>query len=148
MKKLVLLLAITFWLTSCNNNENNEKKDTNPVDKILDEIIEGHDVAMPKMKKLERLQNEIKSSLDSVQKLPEAARTKLAPYKTALESALKDLQNADSFMHKWMNEFGYDSLKDNVEDRLKYLKSELTKVNEMKTAVLNSIQKADSLLKK
>ncbi|MBK7098699.1 MAG: viral A-type inclusion protein [Sphingobacteriales bacterium] len=148
MKKLVLLLAITFWLTSCNNNEKNEKNEANPVDKILDEIIEGHDVAMPKMKKLERLQNEIKSSLDSVQKLPETARTKLAPYKSALESTLKDLQNADSYMHKWMDEFGYDSLKDNVDERIKYLKSEAEKVNEMKTAVLNSIQKADSLLKK
>ncbi|WP_300601712.1 viral A-type inclusion protein [Niabella sp.] len=115
-------------------------------DSLLQEVIDGHDVAMPKMKKLERLMNESKAAIDSLGKLPAGAQKQNAGLKTKLEEALTDLTNADKTMHDWMNGFKYDSLKDNEPERIKYLQDQKTKVNVMKDAVLSSISKAEGVL--
>ncbi|MCF3110444.1 viral A-type inclusion protein [Niabella sp. CC-SYL272] len=115
-------------------------------DSLLQEVIDGHDVAMPKMKKLERLMNESKAAIDSIGKLSPEAQKQHAALKTKLEDALAALSNADKTMHEWMNGFKYDSLKDNEPERIKYLQDQKAKVDVMKNAVLNSISKADSVL--
>jgi hypothetical protein len=51
-------------------------------------------------------------------------------------------------MDKWMVEFNLDSAKDNQALRIAYLRSELDKVSNVKKAILGSLSKADSLLKK
>jgi hypothetical protein len=50
-------------------------------------------------------------------------------------------------MDKWMFEIKEDSLKDDLEKRLQYLKEESSKVGLIKMNILNGLQKADSLLK-
>ena len=55
---------------------------------------------------------------------------------------------ADFAMDKWMVEFNIDSAKGNQELRIAYLRSELDKVSNVKKAILSSLSKADSLLKK
>ena len=47
-----------------------------------------------------------------------------------------------------MVEFNIDSAKGNQELRIAYLRSELDKVSNVKKAILGSLSKADSLLKK
>jgi hypothetical protein len=46
-----------------------------------------------------------------------------------------------------MDEFNVDSAIDNAKERVRYLEDEKLKVNKVKDAILNSLQKADSLLK-
>jgi hypothetical protein len=46
-----------------------------------------------------------------------------------------------------MDEFNVDSAIDNAKERVKYLEDEKLKVTKVKEAILNSLQKADSLLK-
>ncbi len=58
-----------------------------------------------------------------------------------------DLRNAIFAMDKWMAEFNMDSAKEDMEKRVQYLLDEKMKVGKVKDAILNSLNKADSLLK-
>lgn len=134
-------------MVACNSANPSENKDElSKSDSLFEAVMEGHDVAMPKMMKLERLRNETQTALDSLNKLP-AVKVN-ASYKANLDSSLKALDYADFSMNQWMEAFKYDSFKNNEAERVKYLESELVKVNKMKDAVLGSIQFADSVLKK
>jgi hypothetical protein len=141
MKKLFGITSIVLMLFACTNNR------SHTVEGLLKEVIAGHDVAMPQMPKLERLQKECKAAMDSINKLSLTAQKESFAYKTKLDSALNELNYAEMAMSKWMDEFGYDSLKNNEPERIKYLQSEKTKVNKMKEAVLNSLSHAETALK-
>ncbi|MBZ4189580.1 viral A-type inclusion protein [Niabella beijingensis] len=150
MKFLFIPLAL-FLLMACGDGNPAAPADTGDgpktqADSLLQDVIDGHDVAMPKMKKLERLMKESKSAIDSLDKLPAAARKQNSELKVKLEAAFSDLSNADKAMHEWMNGFRYDSLENNQPERIKYLQDQKTKVNLMKDAVLSSISKAEEIL--
>ncbi len=148
MKYFLLIPVFVLFFAACNNQAAQQEEKKSLADSLFDEVMAGHDVAMPKMMKLERLQNQTKAAIDSINKLPSAKQKMLANYKTELDSTLKALDYADFAMNQWMGEFKYDSLKNNEPERAKYLQSELEKVNKMKDAVLNGINKADSLFSK
>lgn len=147
-KNLFTVLAFAF-LIACNNNS--EKK-TDPLqakaDSLQNEVIAGHDIAMPKSMKIPKLQKQIKQTIDSINKLPSKELQANASYKIELENLYIDLSGADSLMQKWMNEFNLDSFNTNLEKRVKYLSGEREKIEKVKNAVLTSLQNADSLLKK
>lgn len=148
MKSLLLICTSVLILASCNNQPAEAEEKKSQGDSLLEQVIAGHDVAMPKMMKLERLQKQTKAAIDSINKLPAAKQKELADYKIELDSTLKALDHADFAMNEWMQGFKYDSLKNNEAERIKYLQNELEKVNKMKDAVLNGIGKADSLFLK
>jgi hypothetical protein len=155
MKKisLVLTACLIVFLFSCNSQsteKTSNKVEKTEADNLLDEVIAGHDIAMPKMGALIRARETATKLLDSIGKLPVKAQESAAPYKAKLNNVISDLKNADSLMDKWMTEFDMqlatnDSI--GMKERVNYLLSEKVKVNVMKEAVLNSIQKADSVLK-
>lgn len=149
MKKLVFILGCTLIIMSCNNSgDTGQPEAKTPADTLLDEVMSGHDLGMAKMGKLIRAQKEITRLIDSVQKLPAKAREAASPYKAGLDSLLAELNHADYLMNKWMEEFNMDSAIDKTEERIRYLSSEKLKVTEMKDAILNSLQKTDSLLRR
>lgn len=145
---LLAFFALLFLTTACNVTETKPVAPTMSSDSLFDAVMEGHDIAMPKMNKLERLQRETKEMLDSIAKLPEEQSDTLKDHKQALENTLKALDAGDIAMTKWMRDFKYDSFKNNEQERVKYLQSELEKVNQMKEAILNGIKMADSVLAK
>jgi hypothetical protein len=140
-------------IVSCNNKPGKTEESSkgqakeNVADSLEKQVIEGHDVAMPKSMKIPKLQKEAKRLIDSIGKLPVKAQEAAAPYKAKLEGLLKDLDGAYSSMEVWMNQFNLDSARNNIEQRIKYLTEEKLKVDKVKDAVLNSISKADSVLK-
>jgi hypothetical protein len=154
MKKVSLFLAsgLIVFIISCNSQsteKTSNKVEKTEVDSLLDEVIAGHDVAMPKMGALIRARETATKLIDSIGKLPVKAQEAAAPYKAKLNNVINDLKNADSLMDKWMSEFDMqlatnDSI--SMKERVDYLLSEKVKVNTMKEAVVNSIQKADSVL--
>jgi hypothetical protein len=152
MKQIVFVFAV-FVLTAisaCNNA--GEKKEPAPsskeqADKLEKEVMDGHNVAMPKSEKIPKLQKETKRLIDSIGKLPAKAQEAAAPYKEKLEVLYKELGDAYVSMEKWMEEFDYDSAKDNLEQRVKYLADEKLRVDKVKEVVLESVRKADALLK-
>lgn len=150
MKQIILpLLSVLLLATSCNNNKTTatHKEPKSMVDSLYDDVMNGHDVGMGKMAKLTKLQKQVKNQIDSIAKLPVKAQQATAPYKAKLDSLLKDLDYADFAMNKWMEEFSLDSAKNDVQQRIKYLSDEKDKVTKVKSAILNSLEKADSLFK-
>ncbi|MEO5562299.1 MAG: viral A-type inclusion protein [Chitinophagaceae bacterium] len=152
MKKVFFILSagLTLLITACNNSAdkpvgNAEVK--TKADTLMDEVMDGHDVGMGKMGKLTRTQQEITHLLDSISKLPAKAQKAAAPYKVKLDSILSDVKSANMAMDEWMQSFNMDSAINNTEERIKYLGSEKIKVQNVKNAILNSLQKADSVLK-
>lgn len=152
MKKLffILFAASALLFTACNNAAekpigNAEVK--TKADTLMDEVMDGHDVGMSKMGPLTRAQREVTRLLDSLSKLPAKTQKASAPYKAKLDSLLSDLKSADFSMDEWMKSFNMDSALHNTEERIKYLGSEKIKVQNVKSAILNSLQKADSVLK-
>jgi hypothetical protein len=147
MMRLVLIAAAIVCSTTiaCNNpGSENNKPAKSLSDSLLQQVLDGHDVAMPKMMKLQRLQKEAVAEMDSLKKLPGNHTTRIA----LLDSTVKNLDYADVAMNVWMEGFRYDSLKDNEPARIDYLKIQLEEVNKVKDVVLSSVEKADSVLAK
>ena len=145
----ILFVLAAIAMTACNNSAET-KNDTvtkTKADSLLDEVDNGHAVAMGKMGRLNRTEQEVSRLIDSIGKLPAKARDAAAPYKAKLEGLLEELKSADVNMNQWMESFNMDSAINNTEERIKYLTTEKIKVSKVKDAVLNSLQKADSVLK-
>lgn len=148
MKKYIIIVIATLSLVACNSNEEKTPDAaTAKADTLIKEVMEGHDVGMAKTPRLSKAQKEAQRLLDSISKLPAKSQELAAGLKARLDSLKKDLEYADMAMNKWMKEFNYDSAANNVEKRIEYLAEEKIKVNKVKDAILNSLQRADSVLK-
>lgn len=145
----IALLAVL----ACNNekkedhNGHSKKESMTQADSLMADVMDGHDVGMAKYGKLQAMEKKVKAALDSIAALPAKTREALAPYKAQLDSTAADLSYAIFAMDKWMEEFNMDSAKDDMGRRIQYLLDEKMKVGKVKEAILNSMGKADSLLK-
>lgn len=157
MNKLILpLVALVGMLAIACKNSDTKKDDAvtrtgdepkTLADSLMKDIDDGHIVGMSKIGKLHNTQKKVRGIIDSIGKLPAKAQQAAAPYVARLQALIKDLEYADFAMDKWMTEFDMDSAVDNMAQRIKYLTNEKLKVGKMKEAVINGLQKADSLLK-
>jgi hypothetical protein len=157
MNKLILAIVTALIIISCNNSNDkkheehkghNKEIPATKQDSLMADVMAGHDEVMPKIGKVKGAQKEAQRLLDSVAGLSAKAQAAAAGLQTNLRTLIDDLNYADFAMDKWMVEFSLDSMKDNVEQRIKYLADEKMKVNKVKDAILNSLANADSLLKK
>lgn len=154
MKKYftIIITALLIASASCNNDSKTEestviKEDPKTeADSLMAEVMDGHDVGMAKYGKLNAMQNKVQGMIDSIGKLPAKTRTALAPYKANLDQLLTDLKSAKEGMDKWMDEFNMDSAVNDAQQRVKYLMDEKLKVNKVKKSILESLQKADSII--
>jgi TolA-binding protein len=146
----ILVLLVVFAFAACNNaaNNNSSPKAKARTDSLMDEVMAGHNVAMAKISKLHQAKNQIQQVVDSISKLPADAQKKSTHYKMLLDSTFNRLTRADEAMDKWMSEFKMDSAANDVEKRIKYLESEKIKVSSVRDEIINSLQNADSLIKK
>ncbi|PZR25735.1 MAG: viral A-type inclusion protein [Citrobacter freundii] len=150
MKLISLLLtASTVLLFSCGNNNAPAKSAEQTLsDSLFDQVMDGHNVGMAKMPKLTDAKKKAQIIIDSIQKLPAKAQQAAAPLLTQIDSLKKQLDYAEFAMNKWMDEINIDSANNDLKKRIQYLTDEKDKVNKVKTAILASLQKADSLLKR
>jgi len=149
----IMFLATGFMfiaLIACNEKkkETGTKGPKTLADSLMADVMDGHDVGMSKYGKLEGRLKQVQKVLDSIRNLPEKAQEAAAPYKEQLEGLVLDLGYAITAMDKWMEEFSMDSALDNMEERIRYLTDEKMKVGKVKEAILHSLQKADSVLKR
>jgi len=155
MKKSIFYFAllVAVSIVACNdaaNEHNRHVKGKEPktlVDSLNEAVDDDHIIGMSKMGRLTRAEQTTRRLLDSLAKLPVKARQAAEPFKNKLDSLQKELSYAEAAMDKWMKEYKMDSLINNVEERVRYLSSEKLKVGKVKEAILNSLQKADSLIK-
>ena len=155
MKKQLMLIALgaIVLLYACSSDPERGSTPQTGIpklvtheDSLVHDVLEGHDAGMARMIKLSKYIKKTKLLLDSVAAVPAAKRNR--EYEAGLKGLLEDLQYAEMSMNTWMDEFKLDSLKDKPREREAYLESEKMKVTKMKEAILNSLQKGDSLLKK
>ncbi len=140
------ILAITFLAFSlaCNNAATTDEPNPQE-DSLFNQVLEGHDVGMAKYGKLKRSIAEVGRLLDSLNNLPEE---KLDPlYRKDLMDLQQELNGALKGMDDWMTGFVMDSAKDNPDQRIKYLESERDKVTKVREDILNSLQRADTVLR-
>lgn len=136
---------------ACADNSSEERKDgyseraTNPEDSLFEEVMHGHDTAMAKMGRLSRYRKDVDAKLDSLEKKGSKASASL---KSTLKELGADLKRAEDGMNQWMQDFDIDSAQENVERRIDYLKNEKIKVDDVKEKILETLKRADSLLKK
>lgn len=149
----ILPLVVLFAVVACNNDKDEPGAETTgkaieqQADSLWEQVMEGHDIGMAKMTRLEKAQEAVQRAIDSIGKLPAAAKTAAASLKNNLDSLQKDLKYASFAMDKWMEEFNADIKNKAADVRVKYLNEENLKVSKVKEAILGSLGKADSLLK-
>jgi hypothetical protein len=147
---LPFFILLVIAVVSCNNQGNDHgdhnKEPKTKADSLMTDVMDGHNVGMAKMGKLTRAEQTTQRILDSISKLPAKARQAAEPLKVKLDSLQKDLQYAEFAMNKWMEEFNMDSAINDAKQRVNYLAEEKLKVTKVKEAILNSLQKADTLL--
>jgi hypothetical protein len=148
MMPLALLAAIIAG-TSCNNSGQSESLQKQ-ADSLFDAVIKVHDVGMPKIIRVQKMQARASELTDSIGKLPVTLQQPLATYKLQLDTLVTDLKYANSAMNLWMGEMAtfQDTLVNNLPERIKFLNNEIEKGNKINQAILGSLAKADSLLKK
>lgn len=148
MKGIFQLLACSFLLIACNNSADNRgAAEKTRADSLMDEVMEGHNKGMAKASRIHETKNKIQHVIDSISQLPTSIQKTSVQYRMQLDSTFNWLTFADNAMNKWMEEFNMDTLKDNEEQRIKYLESEKSKIGKVNEALIGSLQKADSLLR-
>ncbi len=152
LKTVTVFFIAALLLSACNSGSQQQ----NPAlegpktkeDSLYRDIMDAHDVAMPKIGKLKGYISLVKHQLDSLSGLSGNAQSAATNYIASLDSLLESLQYADMAMDKWMTEFEPDSAEDDAESRMRYLESEKVKATAMKNAVLSSVEKAQQVLKR
>lgn len=143
------ITANVMLLISCGGPAGNDgaKAPKTGADTLYDAVMDGHNEGMGKMGRLTRAEQTTRRLIDSIAKLPQKAQQAAAPLRVKLDSLQKELSYAEFAMNKWMDEINFDSAKTDLKKRIEYLESEKLKVNKVKDAINNSLQKADSLIR-
>lgn len=139
-----LLIAIAGFV-ACNNGNNAELEAK--VKSLSDSVMKGHNVGMAKYEKLKNVRARTQEIIDSIDKLPAQAKEAAAGLRGRLVSLTNELSDAKQGMDQWMAEIRFDSLNDNIHEKIRYYTVESEKAKQVSNAILNSLQKADSLLK-
>jgi hypothetical protein len=150
MKRMILFGGILLAIAACNSKKEEGKKPGTKTEAelLMDSVEKGHDVGMSKYGKMKGLQQQVNAALDSISKLPAKARQEAAPYEHNLKSVAEDLNTAVIEMDHWMENFNMDSALNNMQERVRYLTDEKSKIGRIKGLILESVQKADSILRK
>lgn len=140
-------MALAALLEACGSSGTSADPLKAKADSLYKAVIKGHDIAMPPSMRIPDLQKKAQHLVDSLATLKGKAAEASASLKAKLEELVNELDYADNAMTKWMAEINWDSASNNLQQRVDYLTNEQLKVNKVKEAVLNSIAKADSLLR-
>lgn len=135
MKKALFCLSISCILLACGSSEEDKKIET-----LYSELMEGHDVVMPKSMQLPKLKAEL---LKSVNDLPEGDSLK-----TVAVNLGKNLIDANDAMYTWMDELAVAM--NDVEDKAEKLKlyhSLNEEIKEIGEATNNAMDVANNFLK-
>lgn len=142
----LLIMACNDAATDTPRTDGFSAKPLTKEDSLHKEVMDGHDVGMAKMGRIRKYLAQIQHQLDSINKLTVKQQDK--QYLQTLSALQAELKNAESGMNTWMEEYQDDSAKNNEPLRIQYLEAEKVKVQTVKSQILQSLQRADSLLLK
>lgn len=101
MRALTLLFTSTLLLMSCNFNQIDGEAEY-ALKKMHTEVVEIHDVVMPRLSEIGRLKRQLKEKLEA----PNAVK------QDSMQQFIYRLDEADNAMMNWMGEFKKPSYED------------------------------------
>lgn len=151
-----IFLSLIFLLAACGGSGQDQhaghRAPKTPLDSLYNAIWDAHDLVMPKMGKIRGAQKKAGHLLDSINLVINKRSSKETATEknliNALQSLIDELNYADYSMDRWMTEFNIDSAQQAGEARRPYLVSEKEKVEKVKSAIVRSLSRADSLFAK
>lgn len=149
MKRIVIVpLAVAIFFTACKSSDKKSGGDLKTTaDSLRQQVINIHNEGMRDYMKIEKKQGVVKSMLDSIAALPEKAKAAAEPLKAKLNEAMDALTKAYDDMYNWMPTLNLDSAKNDLQKGIDYYIKEKLNAENINQALLNSLQKADSVLK-
>ena len=143
MKNILFIVSLILVIACGNENEEvsaNTAQQESP-DSLFQQVMEEHNVAMAKVKKVRGYRAQADKKIDSLKKVKKPTE--------ALTTLSGELKSADENMDRWMTEFSLDSAQEGAsEKRISYLNAEKVKVTKVKEEILSVIAKADTMLSK
>lgn len=138
MKILLPLFVMTLLLTGCEKNRSTtSESDTsdNPNQVLYDQVMDVHDEVMPKMDEIMKLKRSLQEQIANTPDM-------VVERKQQLEKMISNLDSASNAMMDWMHEF--NPLPDSMDQEIarEYLEGEMEKIRNVKTLMLESIDKA------
>ncbi len=138
MKTLLSLVVMTLLLTGCKKNQSaTSETDTsdNPNQVLYDQVMDVHDEVMPQMDEIMKLKRSLQEQIANTPDM-------VVERKEQLEKIISNLDSASNSMMDWMHKF--NPLPDSVDQELarEYLEGEMEKIRNVKTLMLESIDKA------
>lgn len=135
-KRALIFLSIAFWgLLACQGEKKTEAEVQ--YDLYYDSIMVIHDRTMPLMSKIENLRDQLK-------KERKVAINADANKFRKINSMLGELNKAEDAMFDWMNGFNPDSV--SADQKLNYIKSQFSQVEQMEGLMLGGIGMAEDQL--
>ena len=141
-------MLASIGLTAC-GGDNHAGHSEDPVagqhaaeEQKWDEVMVVHDEVMPKMSEINRISRALRQKLEEDNSLP-------ADLRQQAEAAVQQLTDAEEGMWEWMNNIRQlDALREskNHEEIIQYLNDEQSRINEVRDAMLKSIETGDQLL--
>ena len=147
--KTISLVAASYFVIALNSNcssgggeqQNNASIPKTRSDSLYKETMEGHDIGMAKMGEMMRYQKLVQQRIDSVANLKNQD-SQIA----GLDSVLKELNDAEEQMNRWMQDFEPDKAGSTEEEKVGFYKNEKTKIDTVNAKILRSIDRARQLL--
>ncbi len=154
MRFLLPALSATLFFSSiaCKSNTKEERANAysdvpkTHLDSLKKEVLDGHDIGMGKMMRIDNYLKKIDLALDSLSKVP--SNKVDTAYRSALTMLKQELVDAEDGMNKWMEGFSLDSTAATEDKTVEYFEGEKSKVKKVTDDILTVLQKADSLMKK
>lgn len=148
MNKLFLaaLMIVTVAFVACGADDAAKNLQAKS-QALYDSMIKGHDVGMAKMRALSNARNRTKQLIDSIDKLPAQAKEAAADLRVRLSGLGDELAAAEKGMNDWMAKINFDTLNNDIKEKVRYYTSENEKTTRIKNDILGSLAKADSVLK-
>lgn len=137
--QFVLLALMVLVLAACTKSQENTSEAANdsgsPNQVLYDQVMDVHDEVMPKMDEIMKLKRSLQEQIANTPDM-------VVERKQQLEKMISNLDSASNAMMDWMHEF--NPLPDSVDQEIarEYLEGEMEKIRNVKTLMLESIEKA------
>jgi Mg2+ and Co2+ transporter CorA len=138
MKIRFLLLAALLILSSCSKNQQTPEAASdsdNPNQILYDQVMDVHDEVMPKMDEIMKLKRSLQEQIANTPDM-------VVERKQQLEKMISNLDSASNAMMDWMHKFNPLPDSTDQEKARAYLESEMERIRNVKTLMLETIDKA------
>ena len=138
MKTQFGLLLFLLIISACSKNQQPAEADAqsdNPNQVLYDQVMDVHDEVMPRMDEIMKLKRSLQEQIANTPDM-------VVERKRQLERMISNLDSASNAMMDWMHKFNPLPDTTDQEKARAYLESEMERIRNVKTLMLESIDKA------